>query len=232
MAASMPPHGPATGEDAAPDRLLAALLKTMHTDHLDWSLPAHHRGTLSGMDAAPEPTRTYLRRVLRWWAGKGPAANSQRRGRGASPLAGHAVNPSLGVRWRHPCRHTVPQPARTSQQKVSRLPCLKNHTHRPSRLVLARSPSRDIERHGCRARAYTDVLAACPARVGGQGPCSAVADISILVAQSPPQKGASAPATRVFVGALQSTRQRPTHIESNAAMHACGCGCGYATMLR
>ncbi|PPT30868.1 hypothetical protein XaCFBP7622_11530 [Xanthomonas arboricola] len=43
--------------------------------HLDWSLPAHRRGTLSGMDAAPEPTRTYLRRVLRWWAGKGPAAN-------------------------------------------------------------------------------------------------------------------------------------------------------------
>ncbi|MBB3814549.1 hypothetical protein FHY13_002920, partial [Xanthomonas arboricola] len=25
----------------------------MHTDHLDWSLPAHRRGTLSGMDAAP-----------------------------------------------------------------------------------------------------------------------------------------------------------------------------------
>ncbi|MCL1529865.1 hypothetical protein M3O38_17895, partial [Xanthomonas nasturtii] len=26
----------------------------LHTDHLDWSLPAHYRGTLSGMDAAPE----------------------------------------------------------------------------------------------------------------------------------------------------------------------------------
>ncbi|SUZ26923.1 hypothetical protein CPBF424_06850 [Xanthomonas euroxanthea] len=49
----------------------------MHTDHLDWPLPAHRRGTLSGMDAAPEPTRTYLRRVLRWWAGKGPAARLQ-----------------------------------------------------------------------------------------------------------------------------------------------------------
>jgi len=24
----------------------------MHTDHLDWSLPAHRRGTLRGMDAA------------------------------------------------------------------------------------------------------------------------------------------------------------------------------------
>ncbi|PPT29950.1 hypothetical protein XaCFBP7622_13005 [Xanthomonas arboricola] len=77
MAASMPPHGPATGEVAAPDRLLAALLRTMHTDHLDWSLPAHRRGTLSGMDAAPEPTRTYLRRVPRSWAGKDPAAQSR-----------------------------------------------------------------------------------------------------------------------------------------------------------
>ncbi|PPU06036.1 hypothetical protein XarjCFBP7645_15750 [Xanthomonas arboricola] len=43
----------------------------MRTDPLDGSLPAHRRGTLSGMDAAPEPTRTYLRRVPRWWAGKG-----------------------------------------------------------------------------------------------------------------------------------------------------------------
>ncbi|SYZ53174.1 hypothetical protein CPBF367_12360 [Xanthomonas arboricola pv. juglandis] len=188
MAASMPPHGPATGEDAAPDRLLAALLKSRRTDHLDWSLPAHPRGTLSGMDAAPEPTGTYLRRVLRWWAGKGPAANSQRRGRGALTACGTRREPVPGARWRHPCRHTVPQSARTSRQKVSRLLCLKNHAHRPSRLVLARSPSRDLERHGCRARAYTDVLAACPARVGGQGPCSAVADISILVAQSPPRK--------------------------------------------
>ncbi|NHF64356.1 hypothetical protein FFY45_00800 [Xanthomonas hortorum] len=49
----------------------------MHTDHLDWSLPAYRRGTLCGMDAAEEPTRTYLRRVLRWWAGKDPAARPQ-----------------------------------------------------------------------------------------------------------------------------------------------------------
>ncbi|SUZ26533.1 hypothetical protein CPBF424_02880 [Xanthomonas euroxanthea] len=45
-----------------------------------------------------------------------------------------------------------------------------------SRLVLACPPSRDLERHGCRARAYTDVLAACPAMVGRQGPCSQAAD--------------------------------------------------------
>ncbi|PPT25247.1 hypothetical protein XaCFBP7622_19930, partial [Xanthomonas arboricola] len=48
----------------------------LRIDHLDGSLPAHRRGTLRGMDAAPEPTRTYLRRVLRWWAGKGPAATA------------------------------------------------------------------------------------------------------------------------------------------------------------
>ncbi|PPT35270.1 hypothetical protein XarjCFBP7653_18660 [Xanthomonas arboricola] len=64
-------------------QLVGCFIKTMHTDRLDWLLPAHRRGTLSGMDAAPEPTRTYLRRVLRWWAGKGPAANSQRQERGA-----------------------------------------------------------------------------------------------------------------------------------------------------
>ncbi|NHF65038.1 hypothetical protein FFY45_04450 [Xanthomonas hortorum] len=47
VAASMPPHGPAIGEDTAPDSLLP--LENMHTDHLDWSLPAHRR---RGMDAA------------------------------------------------------------------------------------------------------------------------------------------------------------------------------------
>ncbi|MBB4758347.1 hypothetical protein FHT15_003069 [Xanthomonas campestris] len=118
----------------------------------------------------------------------------------ASPLAGHAVNPSLGARWRHPCRHTVPQSARPPPQRVSRWSCEKllvarvesgsgseamrskqhtacsarNPAYRLSRLVLARPPSRDLTRHGCRVRAYTDVLAACPARVGGQGPCSQV----------------------------------------------------------
>ncbi|RFF49471.1 hypothetical protein D0A35_13550 [Xanthomonas campestris] len=52
VAASMPPHGPAIGEGTAPERLLVALLKAMHTDHLHWSLHAHRRGTLRGMDAA------------------------------------------------------------------------------------------------------------------------------------------------------------------------------------
>ncbi|APP77564.1 hypothetical protein BJD12_02705 [Xanthomonas vesicatoria ATCC 35937] len=65
----MPPHGPASGKDTAPDRLLVVLLKkettasrsllaagccaeTSRTDQLGWSLPAHRRGTLRGMDAA------------------------------------------------------------------------------------------------------------------------------------------------------------------------------------
>jgi hypothetical protein len=75
----MPPHGPAIGKGTAPDSLLIALLKayllialhcqademrrypnnalpallaTMHTDIPDWSLPAHRRRTLRGMDAA------------------------------------------------------------------------------------------------------------------------------------------------------------------------------------
>ncbi|PPT60851.1 hypothetical protein XarbCFBP8153_00510 [Xanthomonas arboricola] len=52
VAASMPPHGPASGEDTAPEKLLAVLLKAMRTDHRDWSLPAYRRGTLRGMDAA------------------------------------------------------------------------------------------------------------------------------------------------------------------------------------
>ncbi|CAD0360532.1 hypothetical protein CFBP7900_32400 [Xanthomonas hortorum pv. carotae] len=41
-------------DQTAPHRTAAqhALLATLHTDHPDWSLPAHRRGTLRGMDAA------------------------------------------------------------------------------------------------------------------------------------------------------------------------------------
>ncbi|MBB4756932.1 hypothetical protein FHT15_001619 [Xanthomonas campestris] len=176
------------GALTAPDSVLIVLLKTMHTDHLDGSLPAHRRGTLSGMDAAPEPTRTYLRRVLRWWVGKGPAAKSQ--------ISRQATNLSMLSR---PLKHDI-QSNRDLEHwhRLSAIKCLsqrpsqwrarrghrtrrctdcftENHAHRPSRLALARPPSRDLERHGCRARAYTDVLAACPAMVGGQGPCSTLA---------------------------------------------------------
>ncbi len=88
-----------------------------------------------------------------------------------SPLAGYAVNPFVGARWRHPCHHTVPQAARTPHKTVAGC-FVENHARRPTQLVLVRPPSRDLTRHGCRVSAYTEVLAACPARVGGQGPCS------------------------------------------------------------
>ncbi|MFS8485672.1 hypothetical protein EIP99_11705 [Xanthomonas campestris pv. raphani] len=82
VAASMQPHGPAIGEGTAPKRSpqrgnqraialvtlacrcasqrhesqrirrTACASSTMCTDTLDWSLPAHRRGTLRGMDAA------------------------------------------------------------------------------------------------------------------------------------------------------------------------------------
>ncbi|SOU07508.1 hypothetical protein LMG19144_02569 [Xanthomonas arboricola pv. fragariae] len=37
---------------SAPSNVRHALLANMHADHLRWSLPAHRRGTLRGMDAA------------------------------------------------------------------------------------------------------------------------------------------------------------------------------------
>ncbi|ASK97311.1 hypothetical protein XcvCFBP7112P_14655 [Xanthomonas citri pv. vignicola] len=58
------------------------------------------------MDAATELTRTYLQRVLRWWAGKGPAeTRSVVECAVPSPLAGDAVTPSMPP--------TVPQSMRT-----------------------------------------------------------------------------------------------------------------------
>ncbi|PUE99619.1 hypothetical protein C7T87_12945 [Xanthomonas hortorum pv. hederae] len=33
-------------------KLVGCFVENMHTDHLHWSLPAHRRGTLRGMDAA------------------------------------------------------------------------------------------------------------------------------------------------------------------------------------
>ncbi|AZR22046.1 hypothetical protein FQJ88_15930 [Xanthomonas vasicola] len=54
--------------------MLVDVLKALHADQRDWSLPAPRPGTRGGMDAATELKRTYLQRVLRWWAGKGAAA--------------------------------------------------------------------------------------------------------------------------------------------------------------
>ncbi|SBV50543.1 hypothetical protein XBLMG947_1323 [Xanthomonas bromi] len=56
---------------------------------------------------------------------------------------------------------------------------IERGAHRSTRLVLARPPSRDPWRHGCRQGPNRDVLAACPAMVGGRGPCSRVADLSL-----------------------------------------------------
>ncbi|MCS3744917.1 hypothetical protein FHY18_000447 [Xanthomonas arboricola] len=51
MAASMPPTVPQSVR--TPRQTVCWLFtETMHTDPLDWSLPAHRRGTLRGMDAA------------------------------------------------------------------------------------------------------------------------------------------------------------------------------------
>ncbi|XNL33503.1 hypothetical protein FMO13_10775 [Xanthomonas phaseoli pv. dieffenbachiae] len=53
------------------------MFKPVRTDQRDWPLPAHRRRTRGGMDAATELAWTYLQRVPRGWAGKGPAASAQ-----------------------------------------------------------------------------------------------------------------------------------------------------------
>ncbi|CAE6720734.1 hypothetical protein XAC301_09150 [Xanthomonas arboricola pv. corylina] len=45
-------------------------------------------------------------------------------------------------------------------------------SNRQQPVVLARVPVWDLERHGCRARAYTDVLAACPTPARVQAPAA------------------------------------------------------------
>ncbi|PPU69267.1 hypothetical protein XpiCFBP4643_07045 [Xanthomonas pisi] len=60
---------------------------------------------MSGMDAAPGPTRTYLRRALRGWAGKGPAAKQQTNR--SKPLHESRIpNPQS-----RPLRHPAPAPS-------------------------------------------------------------------------------------------------------------------------
>ncbi|ASL01109.1 hypothetical protein XcvCFBP7113P_12765 [Xanthomonas citri pv. vignicola] len=81
-----------------------------HTDQIDWSLPAHRRRALGGMDAAKELTWTYLQRVLRWWAGKDPAANSQRGRRGAPIARQTRLAPNATGRRPSSCR-----PSRSGQ---------------------------------------------------------------------------------------------------------------------
>lgn len=44
-ATSMSPHGPASGNGTAPDKVRIVLVKALHTGQLDESLPARRRGT-------------------------------------------------------------------------------------------------------------------------------------------------------------------------------------------
>ncbi|MFS8488910.1 hypothetical protein EIP98_07145 [Xanthomonas campestris pv. raphani] len=143
----MPPHGPASGEDTAPDSLLAVLLKAMHTDHLDGSLPAHRRGTLRGY-------KDVLAACPRWWAGKGPCSKLTA-SRARCP---HRLRDTPSTRpWGlgggiHAATRSRDRRGHRTRQFAG---CFtENHACRPSRQVLARSPSRDLTRHGCRARAY------------------------------------------------------------------------------
>ncbi|CEE59167.1 hypothetical protein XAC3218_180067 [Xanthomonas citri pv. citri] len=66
-------------------------------------------------------------------------------------------------------------------------------------MVLARAPVWDLERHGCRARAYTDVLAACPTLVRVQAPaanrsnCMKMPDVVRKIDRSTELVGGAAP---------------------------------------
>ncbi|PPU85797.1 hypothetical protein XhhCFBP4925_02190 [Xanthomonas hortorum pv. hederae] len=52
------------------------MLKAMHTDHLDWSLPAHRRGTLRGMDAAVRAYTDVLAACPAMVGGQGPCGQA------------------------------------------------------------------------------------------------------------------------------------------------------------
>ncbi|CAD7719918.1 hypothetical protein LMG31884_31120 [Xanthomonas hydrangeae] len=100
----------------------------------------------------------------------------------------------------HPCRlgggiHAATRSRKRRGRRTRKVAgrFVESHAHRPSRLVLARPPSRDLTRHGCRVRAYKDVLAACPAMVGGQGPCSQATDQPLCLAACPAMVGGQGP---------------------------------------
>ncbi len=135
VAASMPPHGPASGgtprqtvcwwfcRRTKPPRLaicwlLVAVLKPR--------APTNSTGpcapTVAGPYAAWMPRKSLQGRTcsVSRDGGRARALQQTRSLECAvpSPLAGHAVNPSMEARWRHPCRHTVPQAVRTPPQTV------------------------------------------------------------------------------------------------------------------
>ena len=109
---------------------------------------------------------------------------------GVCGFAGHAVNPSLEARERHPWRPTVPRTHTPPPQTVSRWPgqgqsgteqsntsALKDAASSLRTSTLSKAGygwvGGTVGRHGWRSRAYTDVLAACPANPPVPGQASA-----------------------------------------------------------
>ena len=136
-----------------------ALLLTVHPDHLDWSLPAHRRGTLSGMDAALEPTRTYLRRVPRWWAGKGPAAKPQHQC--STPALPHRFTTSEQARFCNLASSDAASKAQSTertQQRITRFTASAPelpHTALDAAMIDCASPAR-LDSAFTRAKAAGD----------------------------------------------------------------------------
>ncbi|NIK65774.1 hypothetical protein FHR48_003346 [Xanthomonas arboricola] len=188
-------NGPAIGKDTAPDSWLVVSLKSEEHVAACRLLVENHAYRPSRLVLARLPsrdpwrhgcrqgaTRTYLQRVLRWWAGKGPAANAKS-SRARCPhrsrdtpltrpwgLGGgiHAANgPAIG-------QDTAPDSwlavSLKSEERVAACRSLvETHAHRPSRLVLARPPSRDPWRHGCRHGATWMYLQRVPRWWAGKG---------------------------------------------------------------
>ncbi len=87
------------------------------------------------------------------------------------PGSGHAVNPSLEARWRHPCRHTVPPPDATPRFLASR-PLMGKQC--PGIDVMSTDYPRDPDPHGSStSRLVGDYSPAVPshsARAANQSP--------------------------------------------------------------
>ncbi|CAD0351629.1 hypothetical protein CFBP7900_24400 [Xanthomonas hortorum pv. carotae] len=169
VAASMPPHGPAIGEDTAPVKLVGGRAKNCLSRYVHRTLSRRYiieqRGSRTALNHGHRPSRLALARP--------PSRDLTRHGcRVRAYTDVLAACPAM-VGGQGPCSKPpalrARSPHRTGQFAGS---FIQSHAHRPFRLVLARPPSRDLMRHGCHRRAYRDVLAACPATVGGQGPCS------------------------------------------------------------
>ncbi|TXD44160.1 hypothetical protein TR80_008025 [Xanthomonas campestris] len=127
----------------------AFLFAPRHTDILDRSLLAHRRGTFGGMDAAKEPTRTYLRRVPRWWVGKGPATSPQ-----FAPC---------NQRRRRDETHTEKQNTACAKTASVTSTCMHSDTNPPqSKAPINRQPSAGLSSYAREAAFRTEVLPTRP----------------------------------------------------------------------